>query len=61
MGSHSPGYLPGSGIEPRSPALETESLPLATPGKPEEAFVFLQISVLKKAFGFQSRKLARAA
>ena len=61
MGSHSPGYLPGSGIEPRSLALETDSLPLATPGKPKEAFVFLQISVLKKAFGFQSRKLERAA
>ena len=30
----SPGDLPDPGIEPRSPALEADSLPLAPPGKP---------------------------
>ena len=32
----SPGALPNSGIEPRSPALQMDSLPAEPPGKPEE-------------------------
>ena len=31
----SPGNLPDLGIEPRSPALEADSLPTEPPGKPE--------------------------
>ena len=30
----SPGHLPSPGIEPRSPALQTNSLPADPPGKP---------------------------
>ena len=30
----SPGDLPDSGIKPRSPALQTDSLPAEPPGKP---------------------------
>ena len=30
----SPGYLPDLGIEPRSPALQVDSLPAELPGKP---------------------------
>jgi len=30
----SPGDLPNPGIEPRSPALQVESLPVETQGKP---------------------------
>ena len=30
----SPGYLPDPGIEPRSPALQADSLPTEPPGKP---------------------------
>ena len=30
----SPGDLPNSGIEPRSPALQTDALPSEVPGKP---------------------------
>ena len=33
MGCH-PGDLPNAGIEPRSPALQTDSLPSELPGKP---------------------------
>ena len=29
------GYLPDPGIEPRSPALQADSLPVETPGKPK--------------------------
>ena len=32
----SPGDLPNSGIEPRSPALQADSLPSESPGKPEK-------------------------
>ena len=35
----SPGDLPNPGIEPRSPALQGDSLPTETPGKP---FTFLE-------------------
>ena len=30
----SPGHLPNPGIEPRSPALQTDALPFEPPGKP---------------------------
>ena len=30
----SPGYLPNTGIEPRSPALQADALPSEPPGKP---------------------------
>ena len=32
-----PGDLPNPGIEPRSPALKTDSLPAVLPGKPRNA------------------------
>ena len=32
----SPGDLPGSGIEPGSPALQADALPSEPPGKPEK-------------------------
>ena len=34
VGCH-PGDLPNPGIEPRSPALQADSLPSEPPGKPE--------------------------
>ena len=34
-----PGDLPYSGIEPRSPALQAESLPAEPPGKPQNTGV----------------------
>ena len=33
----SPGDLPDSGIEPRSPAMQADSLPSEPPGKPDGA------------------------
>ena len=33
-----PGYLPNLGIEPRSPALQADSLPFERPGKPNKWF-----------------------
>ena len=35
----SPGDLPNPGIEPRSPALQADSLPAGTPGKPKNTGV----------------------
>ena len=35
----SPGDLPDSGIEPRSPALKVDSLPSESPGKPKNTGV----------------------
>ena len=32
----SPGDLPETGVEPRSPALQADSLPFELPGKPNE-------------------------
>ena len=40
----SPGDLPDPGIKPRSPALQADTLPSETPGKP---FFFLLLDVLK--------------
>ena len=34
----SPGDLPNPGIEPRSPALQADSLPSELPGKPKKGF-----------------------
>ena len=35
----SPGDLPNTGIEPRSPALQADSLPAEPPGKPKNTGV----------------------
>ena len=35
----SPGELPNPGIEPRSPALQADSLPVEAPGKPKNTGV----------------------
>ena len=35
---HSPGDLPNPGIEPRSPALQADSLPSKPPGKPRASW-----------------------
>ena len=35
----SPGDLPNPGIKPRSPAVQTDSLPAETPGKPKNTGV----------------------
>ena len=37
----SPGDLPKPGIEPRSPALQADSLPAELPGKEEEGFILI--------------------
>ena len=39
----SPGNLPNPGIEPRSPALQTDALPSESPGKPQPPVIPLQI------------------
>ena len=38
-----PGNLPDPGIEPRSPALEADSLPSKPPGKPIYIYILFQI------------------
>ena len=38
-----PGDLPHLGIEPRSPALQVDSLPSEPPGKPEIGLVFVAV------------------
>ena len=35
----SPGHLPNPGIKPRSPALQADSLPAVSPGKPKNTGV----------------------
>ena len=37
----SPGDLPDPGIEPRSPALQTDALPSDPPGKPQTAYILV--------------------
>ena len=37
-----PGGLPNSGIKPRSPALQVDSLPVDLPGKPDTEICFLK-------------------
>ena len=39
---HFKGDLPDSGIEPRSPTLQADSLPSETPGKPIDRILFSQ-------------------
>ena len=48
-----PGDLPNPGVEPRSPALQADSLPSEPPGKPDytqifQHFVFLRSSQVGK-------------
>ena len=38
-----PGYLPNPGIEPRSPTLQADSLPLVPPGKPDTSLHLAKI------------------
>ena len=38
----SPGHLPDPGIEPRSPALQADSLPSELPGKPKNYVPFFK-------------------
>ena len=45
----SPGDLPSPGIEPRSPALEADSLPAEPPGKPKNTGVG-SLSLLQRIF-----------
>ena len=50
----SPGDLPDPGIEPRSPALQAESLPAEPPGKPKNTGVG-SLSLLQQIFPTQNR------
>ena len=45
----SPGDLPNPGIEPRSPALQVDSLPAEPPGKPKNTRVG-SLSLLRQVF-----------
>ena len=54
---HSPGNLPNPGIEPRSPSLQADSLPVEPQGKPKNTGVgslslFQQIFILTPNFIF---------
>ena len=40
----SPGYLPNPGIEPRSPALQADSLPAEPQGKPISRWVMVNLN-----------------
>ena len=48
----SPGHLPNPGIEPRSPALQADSLPAEPPGKPKNTRVG-SLSLLQQIFPIQ--------
>ena len=51
----SPGDLPKPGTEPRSPALQADSLPPEPPGKPQYVFITFCLSVqLSMVLGFLS-------
>ena len=39
----SPGDLPNPGVEPRSPALQADSLPAEQPGKPHFIYIYIYI------------------
>ena len=52
---HSPGDLPNPGIEPGSPALQADSLPSKSPGKPVQSREPIIVSLLDSSF-FSSRK-----
>ena len=53
----SPRDLPNTGIEPRSPALQADSLPAESPGKPKRRNR-TQYMFLKKLFWFKDWKKA---
>ena len=53
----SPGDLPNPGIEPRSPALQVDSLPAESPGKPKNPGVG-SLSLLQRIFLTQGLDLA---
>ena len=44
----SPGDLPNPGMEPRSPALQADSLPAEPPGKPPQLIIKKAISPVEK-------------
>ena len=52
----SPGDLPNPGIEPRSPALQVDSLPAEPPGKPKNSGV-CSLSLLQGIFPTQELNL----
>ena len=53
----SPGHLPNPGIEPRSPAWQTDSLPSAPPGNPKESRLpsIMWVSLIHSVEDFQRR------
>ena len=53
---HSPGDLPSPGIEPRSPSLQTDSLPAKPQGKPKNTGVG-SLSLLQRTFLTQELNL----
>ena len=42
----SPGDLPDTGIEPGSPALQADSLPSESPGKPRYIYIYISLVVV---------------
>ena len=42
----SPGDLPDPGIEPRSPALQADTLTYEPPGKPKNIYLFISVLVV---------------
>ena len=57
----SPGGLPRPGIEPKIPALQADSLPLAPPGKPQIKQCFAHKKSLKQATASVTREHGRNA
>ena len=62
----SPGYIPNPGIEPRSPALEVDSLLSESPGKPfeppgsparEETYILILKKLRNSQWSFSGRRL----
>ena len=55
----SPGDLPNPGIEPRSPALQADSLPAEPTGKPSKYFMylFIYLTVLNLSCSMQDVEL----
>jgi len=50
----SPGDLPNPGIEPKSPALQADSLPAEPPGKPIQRYQILKIILISFKKGMVS-------
>ena len=48
----SPGDLPDPGIEPGSPALQTDSLPSEPPQKPQSSYQFNSVQLLSHVWLF---------